>query len=371
MTPYASFYGGVVSELHSATSSAPLSLLPSSSLDEFLWAATTPSIPLQVGTPAVVVPSQDGPLPGGATLPSQDGASPPTTFDFNQTLVNTGCNFGTVHNDTMIAVEQIVQVAEFRHAQTVVNLAESATYEHRQRVVELTRDAANALLRLAADAAAQAENMANHHAAQRAASDAAHFSRVSQLETALEMMEHQNAQKDRERDEAIARAALAVRTPSRSTPGSADFNDALSMSTSLHSQQGVLASLAMPPNPFAGAFGSKPGPPSQETADVDTTARGGSQSSTTHAYPIDLFAMHKQAFPSQDGTPPVEALGRTVTQTQTVLNTAQTQNDGEDNDPTPHTNRALPSQDRAPNRHSQPQGGGGGNGDDGDDEGEG
>ena len=61
----------------------------------------------------------------------------------------------------MIAVEQIVQVAEFRHAQTVVNLAESATYEHQQRVAELTRYANNALLRLAADAAAQAENMVN------------------------------------------------------------------------------------------------------------------------------------------------------------------------------------------------------------------
>ena len=168
--------------------------------------------------------------------PSQDGAHPPTTFVLNHTMVNTGCNFGTVHNDTRIAVEQIVQVAEMRHAQTVVHLAESATYEHQQRIAELTRDATNALQQQASNAAAHAENMANHHAAQRAASDAAHFSRVSQLETALEIMEHQNDQKDRERDATLAVAlARAGRTPSRSSPGSGDFNDALSMSTSLHS----------------------------------------------------------------------------------------------------------------------------------------
>ena len=74
------------------------------------------ALPFQVGNPADLVPSQDGPFPGRTTPPSQDGAPPSTTFVLNQTMVNTGCNFGTVHNDTLIAVEQIVQVAEMRHA---------------------------------------------------------------------------------------------------------------------------------------------------------------------------------------------------------------------------------------------------------------
>ena len=140
----------------------------------------------------VVPPPQGGLPPGEEAPPTQVGPPPHNTFVLNQTLVNAGCSFVTVTtNDTLVAVEQVVQVAEVRHYQAIANLVESANHEHQQRVAELTWDANPALQRLAADAAAQAEHVARHHAAARVAAEAAHFSKVSQLETALELMEHQ------------------------------------------------------------------------------------------------------------------------------------------------------------------------------------
>ena len=101
-------------------------------------------------------------------------------------MVNEGCNSGTVStSETHVAVEQVVQLAEARRYETVTQLAEAANHEHLRQMASLSREAEAAFQRQAAEAVAYADNMERNHAAQRASAEAAHYARVSQLETAL------------------------------------------------------------------------------------------------------------------------------------------------------------------------------------------
>ena len=98
---------------------------------------------------------------------------------------NEGCNFRKVEN--------VVQLAEARHYNTVVHLPETASHEHLQQMANLTREAQLALHRqaeeytlekqsLQREAVIYVDNMAKHHAA--------HSARVNQLEMALELQEN-------------------------------------------------------------------------------------------------------------------------------------------------------------------------------------
>ena len=295
-----------------------------------------------------MIPPQGGSPPGGTAIPPQGGLPTSSTYVLNQTVVNEGCNYGTVStNETHVAVEQVVQIAEARHYETVTQLAEAANHEHLRQMANLSREAETAFQRQAAEAVAYAENLERNHAVQRASAEAAYYARVSQLETALELQENGNvqvlAQEERERKELVARAWRAEPESSRSSPGSANFNDAQSQEGSMRSQPGLLASLAANALPFARSFAHKPGPTSsQETWDAHTAGKGGSQSSTSYAYPTDLFdASQNVAIPPQgglfDGSPLVAALPpqggvpgvvtRGQTQRRTLTVTAQTQND--------------------------------------------
>ena len=149
----------------------------------------------------------------------------------------------------------------------------------------------------------------------------------------------------------------------------------------MRSQPGFLASLAANVLPFAYSLAHKPGPSSsQETWDTHTAGKGGSQSSTSYAYPTDLFDASQNvaippqgglfdgsplvaALPPQGGVPGVVTLGQTQTQTLTV--TAQTQNDDDENDPTPNPASEIPPQGGSHNPTPPPPGGAGDGGGDG------
>ena len=160
----------------------------------------------------------------------------------------------------------------------------------------------------------------------------------------------------------IRRAYRPRTSPSHSSPGSASFNDAMSHTGSLRSQHGFLASLAQQiGNPFASALGSHPGVSSSvDTNDNTTVGRGGSQSSTTYAFPINLSEV---AVPVAVTAPTAIVFGsQTQTMTYTVPQT--TQNDGDehnDDRPNSHNPWASPPQGGSPNS-PPPQGGAGGGG---------
>ena len=144
-------------------------------------------------------PPQGGLSHGGVASPPQGGLPHPNTFVLNQTMVNNeGCNLGTVEN--------VVQLAEARHYNTVVHLAETANHEHLQHMANLTREAQLALHRQAEEYTLREQHLQReaviHAEAQRA--------RVNQLEMALELQENKPvqivAQKEREREEMVARA---------------------------------------------------------------------------------------------------------------------------------------------------------------------
>ena len=148
-------------------------------------------------------PPQGGLPHSGVTSPPQGGLLHPNTFVLNQTMVNNeGCSFGTVtanvRNETNLAVEQVVQMAEARHLNTVTPMAETANHEHLQQMANLAREAQLALQRqaeehqlalqlaLQREAVTHADNMVRHHAAQSL--------KVSQLEMALELQENRTCE---------------------------------------------------------------------------------------------------------------------------------------------------------------------------------
>ena len=218
--------------------------------------------PPQGGLPhggSIACPPQGG-LSHGAASPPQGGLPHLNTFVVNQTVLNNdGCNFGTVtantRNETNVAVENVVQLAEARHYNTVVHLAETANHEHLQQMANLTREAQLALHRQAEEYTLREQHLQReaviHAEAQRA--------RVNQLEMALELQENKIvqilAQKEREREEMVARAWRADHSPEHSSPGSANYHDVMSNSGSVRAQPGFPASLAAGVvNPFANTF---------------------------------------------------------------------------------------------------------------------
>ena len=111
-------------------------------------------------------------------LPVQAGLPEPTTYAVNNLVVNEGCNYGNVQS---ISVEHIVQIAETRHQQTVVNLAESANHEHVRLMTGLSQEAALALQRQASEALARSDQMERNQKALQHLSEMAHNAKISQL----------------------------------------------------------------------------------------------------------------------------------------------------------------------------------------------
>ncbi len=152
--------------------------------------------------PQSASPPQCG-LPQSAS-PPQGGLPQTNTNLINQTVVNNdGCNFGTAstsnHNETQIAVENVVRLAEAHHHNKVVNMAETASQEHHQLMANLkanlTQEAQLALHRQAEDhsrereklqrySAIHAENVAGRYSAMSAENENALSDRVRQLEMA-------------------------------------------------------------------------------------------------------------------------------------------------------------------------------------------
>ena len=106
-------------------------------------------------------------------------------FVVSQTVVNhDGCNFGTattnVRNETNVAVENVVQLAEARHYHAVLNLAESANHEHLQQMANLAREAQPTLQKQAEEYTLREQRLqreAMDYAAICAATEAAHNTR--------------------------------------------------------------------------------------------------------------------------------------------------------------------------------------------------
>ena len=251
-------------------------------------------------------------------------------------------------------------------------MAESANHEHLQQMANLAREAQLALQRqaeehqlalqlaLQREAVTHAENMVRHHAAQSL--------KVSQLEMALELQENKNvrplARKGREREDGVARAWRADRSPKHSSPDSAHYHDVMSDSGSVKAQLGCLASLAASVvNPFANTFGNttktslpQGGLSSQNTCDLTTPGVGGSQSSQAYAFPIDLFDVSPQI---------VTTFGQTST-TYVQPTHIRYGDEGDDQHPTPNPDSSdSPPQGGFPNHPSNHSGNnpGGGDGD--------
>ena len=166
------------------------------------------------------------------------------------------------HNETSVAVEHVVQLAETRHCQAVVNMADNANHEHQRQMAKLTQEAQHALQLQSEVHSLREQHLqqeAMRHAAQIAATEAAYSTRLSQLELALELQENHNAQlleKERNRVEMVSRAWGAHRSPEHSSPDSAQDLDGMSNCGSMRSQPGFLASLtATMANPFANTVG--------------------------------------------------------------------------------------------------------------------
>ena len=70
--------------------------------------------------------------------------------------MNDGCNFGTAiansRQDTHIAVEQVMHVAEGLHSQAMASMAESTHWDHRQQMASVIQNAQDALQRQALEA---------------------------------------------------------------------------------------------------------------------------------------------------------------------------------------------------------------------------
>ena len=101
------------------------------------------------------------------------------------------------------------KIAETRHQQTVVSLAESANHEHVRLMAGLSQEAALALQRQASEALARSESMERNKALQRL-SEMAHNAKISQLEQAMELQENKHRQmferQELEKERAIAQA---------------------------------------------------------------------------------------------------------------------------------------------------------------------
>ena len=271
-------------------------------------------------------------------------------FSVYQTVVQTdGCNFGTVnansHNETSVAVENVVQLAEARHLQTVVNLTDSANQEHQRQMAFLAQEAQNALQLQSEMHTLREQHLqqeALRHSAQLAATEAVYNVRLQQLELANAQLQ----EKENNRAEMVSRAWGAHHSQAHSSPNSAQDLDNMSVSGSMRSQPGFLASLPAIANPFANTFGNLlKGPASQNTCDVTTPGIDGSQSSTAYPYPTNLAGIEP---------PEVSTLGqRSGTQTYTVQPQTQTQSSGNEDSQPPNVQDSFASA-RGPSQQSPP-----------------
>ncbi len=228
----------------------PLRLWPTPSSDftlTFVPTTDTVASPLQGGLSLVgTSPLQGGlsqstsPLQGGlpkSASPLQGGLPPTNTFTITQTVVNNdGCNVGTVstssYNETQIAVESVVRLAEAHHHQKVVTMADSATQEHHQRMATLRA------------------HMPKRGTTCLVPTGWRTHPRPGEAPTRFQNS-HILAQKEQGRVAMVARAYCSNQSPMHSSPESGDYLDGISNAGSIKSQVGYVASLA---NNFVSPF---------------------------------------------------------------------------------------------------------------------
>ena len=121
--------------------------------------------PLTVGVPGLErggPPTE--PTPHTETAPSS------TTYALSQNLLSDGCNFGTTiansRQDTHIAVEQVINVAEGLQTQAMASMAEQAQWDHQQQMARVIQEAQEALQRQSHEARVLLETQAHNYAAE-------------------------------------------------------------------------------------------------------------------------------------------------------------------------------------------------------------
>ena len=311
------------------------------------------------------------------------------SFVVNNTILNDGCNFGTVTQnnqiDARIAVETTIHVAEERHTAAIEQMVQAANYAHQQEMERVIRQADNALQEQANRHAWETHAASNQamDTGEASIASSAQDARIRELELALAAHEGHVAALILEKEEAsrsaLARALVWATNKSEhsSNDGANYFSDG-----SVNSQPGALASLSVGASQLMNVFKLK-GSYSDADTSAAPTAAGyeGSQSSSLHGrslHPVDLYTIDTRApsapndcassakagnTRSDNGdqhkiTPPIARLATTQTMTQTA--TIQ----GQESHPTPGQGNGRSSAN-AGDTFSQPRGGAPNDGDGG------